>query len=151
MVVPGRPLARESDAMIWLIMEIWGFLIATFLVGALVGWVVGRRAAMDYAVAGGDAGELGAGEEAVRTGGMRAPALRTSPPAGGGDDLTQIIGVAEADARRLNALGVFHWRDIAGWTDDNIRWIENQIGEPGRVVRERWVEQASGLIGVDDI
>ncbi|MCI4679480.1 hypothetical protein K9U39_09895 [Rhodoblastus acidophilus] len=64
---------------------------------------------------------------------------------GGGDDLTRIAGIDEADARRLHALGIWTFSQIAAWSADHARWVEFYLAEPGRVRRQHWREQARKL------
>ena len=46
----------------------------------------------------------------------------------------------------LNRLGIFHFSQIADWTDDNLRWVDQHLEAfRGRATRERWVEQAKVL------
>ncbi|MEO1014944.1 MAG: hypothetical protein AAFX08_07115 [Pseudomonadota bacterium] len=130
--------------MIWLVAEIWIYLLAAFALGVGAGWAAGaaRRASPEF----GDrpvapSTDFRPGEAPP----AQAPRLLDLPENGPADDLTQIIGVSEATAQNLQALGVFHFSQIAGWSDAHARWIESQIGEPGRVNRERWIEQARGL------
>lgn len=78
--------------------------------------------------------------------GARPPAL-DAPRDGAVDDLAKIKGVGPKSVEKLHALGVFHYDQIAGWSDDNVKWIEASIGAAGRVKRNRWVEQAQALGG----
>lgn len=62
------------------------------------------------------------------------------------DDLTQIEGIGEFIAQKLNSIGVFTYADIAAWTPDQLDAITTQIGYlPGRIAKDRWVEQAQQL------
>ncbi|WP_018408794.1 hypothetical protein [Methylocystis rosea] len=86
---------------------------------------------------------------------MRAPSAKMAPGAppaalpaprnGAADDLAKIKGVGPKSVEKLHALGVFHYDQIAGWSVDNIKWIEASIGAAGRVKRNGWVEQAQAL------
>jgi len=78
--------------------------------------------------------------------GARPPAL-DAPRDGAADDLAKIKGVGPKSVEKLHAIGVFHYEQIAGWSDDNVKWIEASIGAAGRVKRNRWVEQAQALGG----
>lgn len=88
---------------------------------------------------------------------MRAPTGKTAPGAppaalpaprdGAADDLAKIKGVGPKSVEKLHALGVFHYDQIAGWSDDNVKWIEAALGAAGRVKRNGWVEQARALSG----
>ncbi|MCQ4191167.1 hypothetical protein [Methylocystis suflitae] len=75
------------------------------------------------------------------------PAALPAPRDGAADDLTKIKGVGPKSVEKLHALGVFHYDQIAGWSDDNIKWIEASIGAAGRVKRNGWIEQAQALSG----
>ena len=84
----------------------------------------------------------------VLPGGGTKPELLTSAPQGGGDELQNIWGVGPKLAALLNDLGVFHYAQIASWTDDNLRWIDEHLEAfKGRPMRDRWVEQAKVLAG----
>jgi len=73
------------------------------------------------------------------------PAALSAPRNETADDLAKIKGVGPKSVEKLHALGVFHYDQIAGWSDDNIKWIEASIGAAGRVKRNGWVEQAQAL------
>ena len=71
---------------------------------------------------------------------------RLLAPDGPADDLTCIKGIGPKRADKLNALGIFHFTQIAGWTDAEARWVDDQLAIPGRVLRERWIDQAQLLL-----
>ncbi|ULO23589.1 hypothetical protein [Methylocystis sp. SB2] len=75
------------------------------------------------------------------------PAALPAPRDGAADDLAKIKGVGPKSVEKLHALGVFHYDQIAGWSDDNVKWIEASIGAAGRVKRNGWIEQAQALSG----
>jgi NADH-quinone oxidoreductase subunit E len=65
---------------------------------------------------------------------------------GGADDLKFIKGVGPKLEQLLHELGFFHYDQIAGWTADEVAWVdENLKGFKGRVSRDNWVEQAKVL------
>lgn len=68
-----------------------------------------------------------------------------SPRGGHGDDLKLIKGVERVNERRLHALGIWHFDQIASWTKANITWVGSYLAFPGRIERERWVAQAKTL------
>jgi NADH-quinone oxidoreductase subunit E len=70
-----------------------------------------------------------------------------SAPKGKADDLLVIKGIGPKLARTLNDLGVWHYRQIAGWTPGEVAWINRSIGFGGRVQREDWQAQATKLSG----
>ncbi len=74
------------------------------------------------------------------------PALLSSPRGGKGDDLGLIWGVAEKLEAKMNALGVWHFDQIAGWTPANVAWFEEAMeGFKGRIARDKWIEQCQKL------
>jgi predicted flap endonuclease-1-like 5' DNA nuclease len=125
--------------MVWLAGEIWVLLVVAFAAGAGVSaWAFSARRGEQESRDG----------EALDTGmPVRAaePAILLDLPDGQKDDLTQIIGIDQPTEIKLNALGVFHLRQIAAWDESAARWIEIRLNEPGRVVRERWAEQAASI------
>lgn len=62
------------------------------------------------------------------------------------DDLTQIKGIGAKLSKVLNEIGVYHFEQIAGWSPENIAWIDEKLSFKGRVQREGWVEQAQNLL-----
>ena len=54
--------------------------------------------------------------------------------------------MATKAAARLNALGVTRFDQIAAWTYDDIARIDAEMGAfRGRIVRDKWIEQAQHL------
>lgn len=62
------------------------------------------------------------------------------------DDLTRIKGIGRALENRLNGLGITRYAQIAQLDQDGIRRIDEALGFRGRVVRDRWIEQAATLL-----
>ncbi len=75
----------------------------------------------------------------------KKPSVIAKARAGKGDNLTLIDGVGNAIEKKLNALGIYHFDQIASWTRDNETWIGNEIGFPGRPERENWVKESKIL------
>ena len=61
------------------------------------------------------------------------------------DDLQRIKGIGPVNARNLQALGIYHFDQIAAWTREQIRWVGTYLSFPGRIDREQWVAQADNL------
>jgi predicted flap endonuclease-1-like 5' DNA nuclease len=61
------------------------------------------------------------------------------------DDLKRIRGIGRQNEDRLNALGIFHFDQIAGWNAANCEWAGAFMSFPGRIEREDWVGQAKVL------
>lgn len=77
--------------------------------------------------------------------GTRPEAL-SAPRAGGADDLKKIKGVGPKLEQLLHSLGFYHFDQIAGWTRDEVAWVDaNLKGFKGRVSRDNWVDQATTL------
>jgi NADH-quinone oxidoreductase subunit E len=77
------------------------------------------------------------------------PELLTEARSGKPDDLTRIIGIGPKLAQMLNAMGVFHFDQIANWTDSNLAWVDANLSSfKGRAVRDKWVEQARNIVGI---
>ncbi|NRB03797.1 MAG: NADH-quinone oxidoreductase subunit NuoE [Rhodobacteraceae bacterium] len=64
----------------------------------------------------------------------------------GPDNLKLIKGVGPKLEALLHRLGFFHFDQIAGWTEAEVQWVdENLEGFKGRVSRDTWVTQAKTL------
>ena len=62
------------------------------------------------------------------------------------DDLKRIKGVGTVMEGVLNAKGVFLFHQLANLTESEIDWVNDAIEAfPGRIHRDRWVEQAREL------
>ena len=106
-------------------------------------------------------------EELVRTGGL-TPAVEASQPAaavapskppegerpelfdqprdGKPDDLKLIGGIGPKLEQKLNSIGIWHFDQIASWTQKEIDWVNATISFPGRIERESWGPQARALL-----
>ncbi len=64
------------------------------------------------------------------------------------DDLTTIKGIGPKMAEALNAAGVSRFADIAGWSVQDVARMDGELGGlPGRITRDKWVDQAKALVG----
>jgi len=62
------------------------------------------------------------------------------------DDLKQISGIGPGLEKKLNAEGILTLDQIAKFSDQDIAHLEERIIRfPGRIKREKWVEQAQAL------
>lgn len=90
-----------------------------------------------------------AAEERVRLDG--APEWLRALPDGPKDDLTAIRGLGSILEQRLNAMGVFHFSQLAQMTAEHADWIAPRINVvPGRLIHDRWAEQARRLQSASD-
>jgi NADH-quinone oxidoreductase subunit E len=87
------------------------------------------------------AGSTGSGvDEADR------PAMLAAARAEGADDLKAIRGIGPKLETMLNEMGVFHYDQIAGWTERELAWVDAHLeGFRGRATRDEWVRQATLL------
>lgn len=74
-----------------------------------------------------------------------APERLEGPRNGQKDNLTRIKGIGVKIEETLNNEGIYHFDQIANWTEENIKWVDANVAFPGRVKREKWVEQAKLL------
>ena len=65
---------------------------------------------------------------------------------GTADDLTVVKGIGPKLSETLNEFGVFHFKQIASWTPENISWLDEELGFKGRIQRDGWVDQAIELL-----
>jgi predicted flap endonuclease-1-like 5' DNA nuclease len=73
-----------------------------------------------------------------------------APAAAPGDTLTTLKGLGPKAASRLAELGVSHFAQIASWSEKEVEAIDAQMGTfKGRILRDRWVEQAKLLAAGD--
>ena len=63
-------------------------------------------------------------------------------PQGKADDLKRIRGVGEKLEKTLNGLGLFHYWQIAQLTPDDVAWIDQRLRFKGRIERDTWIAQA---------
>lgn len=143
--------------------NLW-FLIAAFLVGVVTGaWMWARRRhRIEFSEPDADAPlartlerpsaspssppspaapVAGAGDAVISGGGGPSPFLEA--PLGDPDDLLRLKGVGPKLGAMLGELGVFHYHQIASWTDEHITIIDERLGSfKGRIDRDRWRDQA---------
>ncbi len=75
--------------------------------------------------------------------GSQPAALET--PEGEADDLKKISGIGPKLEQTLNELGIYHYKQIAEFTDENIQWVDEHLKFKGRIDRDNWIEQAKEL------
>ncbi len=68
-------------------------------------------------------------------------------PKGEADDLKRIGGIGPKIELILNELGIFHFSQIAAWTPGEQAWVDSYLRFEGRVMSEKWAEQAAELQG----
>ncbi|MEO1952193.1 MAG: fused NADH-quinone oxidoreductase subunit E/endonuclease, partial [Thioclava sp.] len=84
--------------------------------------------------------------EAVGAEAGEKPKLLDAPRDGGADDLKMIKGVGPKLATLLHSMGIYHFDQIAGWTDAELAWVDSNLeGFKGRATRDDWKGQAEKL------
>lgn len=95
-------------------------IILLFLLGCVFGYIAGQAMA------------------------RKAPA-KTTGRAGSKDDLKKISGVGPAIEKKLNAMGVTRYAQIAAWTAADVKEADETLNFKGRIKRENWIAQAKTL------
>ena len=68
-------------------------------------------------------------------------------PAGDADDLKKITGVGPVLEKKLNALGITRFDQVANFSDEDIAKIDDALNFKGRILRDDWIGQAKTLAG----
>jgi NADH-quinone oxidoreductase subunit E len=61
------------------------------------------------------------------------------------DDLKAISGVGPKLEQVLNGMGIWTYGQIAGWSAEEIAWVDDMLGFRGRIGRDGWLAQAAAL------
>lgn len=80
----------------------------------------------------------------------KTPERLKAPRDGEADDLKKIKGVGKKIEEKLNGFGIYHFDQIANWTDEQVKWIGSELAFAGRIERENWIEQANVLASGGD-
>lgn len=80
-----------------------------------------------------------------------APPRALAAPEGEPDDLKRISGIGPAIEKTLHELGIYHFRQIADFTPDNVAWVNEHLRFKGRIEREDWIGQARKLAAGEPI
>jgi small subunit ribosomal protein S2 len=66
---------------------------------------------------------------------------------GEADDLMKLTGVGRGWARRLNEHGIYHYRQVAELTPENLEELDEAFNAKGKISGSGWIEQARQLAG----
>ena len=66
------------------------------------------------------------------------------------DDLKRVKGIGPVNEKNLNALGVYHFSQVAAWSKKEVDWVGTFLAFPGRIEREDWLSQAKLLAAGKD-
>jgi large subunit ribosomal protein L21 len=79
----------------------------------------------------------------------KAAAKKAAPlftaPDGAPDDLKKISGVGPVLEKKLHALGITRFDQIAAFSADDIAKVDEELNFKGRIEREDWIAQAKAL------
>ena len=79
------------------------------------------------------------------------PELLTAARATGPDDLKRIKGIGPKLEKLCNQLGVWHFDQIASWSDREVAWVDFYLeGFKGRIERDEWGAQAKVFAAEND-
>ena len=78
--------------------------------------------------------------------GIAPEGLLDAPRGGKKDNLTRIKGIGIKIDKALNGIGIYHFDQIAAWTEKNMAWADRELAFPGRARRDDWVGQAKLLM-----
>ena len=70
------------------------------------------------------------------------PLILSSARPVGKDKLIKIKGIDLKVEQDLNKLGIFHFNQIAAWSNKNCDWVEEFLSLPGCAKKNQWIEQA---------
>lgn len=100
---------------------------------------------LDIAAAGVSPEATSASADSDPTEEVGVPPRGVVAPQGEADDLKRISGVGQGIERALNENGIFHYRQIAELTPQNLVWLDRHLRLKGRIEREDWINQARSL------
>ncbi len=66
-------------------------------------------------------------------------------PDGEADDLKKISGVGPVLEEKLNGMGIYHYKQIAAFTAEDIAAVDDELNFKGRIERDGWLAQAAEL------
>lgn len=66
------------------------------------------------------------------------------------DDLKKISGVGPVLEKKLHALGITSFAQIAAWTDEDVARIDDELNFKGRIERDGWIDQARQFMADKD-
>ncbi len=76
----------------------------------------------------------------------KKPALLSSPRNGKKDALTKIKGLGPKLEEKLNEAGIFHFDQIASWTEADFEWLKDNTTFASRAKKDDWISQAKSFI-----
>lgn len=129
----------SQETLLWIALAVAVAVLALF-------WILTRRSAPATPV------------ETIASADVAPPAPVAAPPTpfldapdGEVDNLRQIKGIGPKLETMLREMGVFHYRQIAEWTPEQLAFVDSRLGNfSGRPERDQWQAQAA-LLAAGDI
>jgi small subunit ribosomal protein S2 len=84
-------------------------------------------------------------EAAIAEGDQTSTLEALAEPQGEKDDLKKIRGITKTNEKKLNERGIFHYWQIASFTQDNLDEIDRLLHGNGQIAKGDWVDQAREL------
>lgn len=84
-------------------------------------------------------------KKARATGKPKRPRGLAAARGGKPDNLQLISGVGPKLEKTLQGLGFFHFSQIAGWSSDEVLWVDEHLRFKGRIAWDKWIAQAKKL------
>ncbi|MBM9595510.1 50S ribosomal protein L21 [Roseitranquillus sediminis] len=66
------------------------------------------------------------------------------------DDLKKIEGVGPKLEKLLHENGVYHFDQIAAWSDEEVAYMDDKLSFKGRIARDNWIEQAKNFASEEE-
>ncbi|WP_040485974.1 30S ribosomal protein S2 [Lutibaculum baratangense] len=73
-----------------------------------------------------------------------------SAPRGAPDDLKKIAGLGPVMEQKLNDMGIFHYWQVAAFSQQDAARVDEALAVKGRVERDGWIEQAKKLADLEE-
>lgn len=123
--------------------------IAMLILGIVFGYIAGgKRSAVTKSATATPSSRKPAAKKKpaskARTAAKRAPA-KSKTSAVKKDDLKKISGVGPGLEKKLNAMGIKTYRQIANWKAADVKKADEKLNFKGRIQREGWIKQAKVL------
>jgi len=74
------------------------------------------------------------------------PELLSEARNGEKDKLSEIKGIGPKLEEKLNEAGIYYFDQIANWSEENIKWLEENTVFAHRAKKDLWVRQAKTLV-----
>ena len=71
-------------------------------------------------------------------------------PLNGTRDLKRLSGVGPKMEKTLNNAGVYHYSQIADWTETEIAYMDEVLSARGRIERDNWTSQAAEVAAAEE-